>query len=128
MNKEAAKKYLQEFLEKPGIINVDAGDVVFFLGKEGTTERFYGFGTSDRERGLQVAVNAALEDLKKSLTGQPDGVIMTIYGDALLLEVNDAANYVAELLCGETTNMIFGFVAAESEEPLQVMLAAARRK
>ena len=128
MNKEFAEEYFQEFLEKPGIINVDAEDVVFILGKEETMKRYYGFGVTEREKGLEVAVKRALNDLKKSFQEKPDGLIMTIHGDAGLVEVNEMASYVADELCTETTNMIFGYADAEPEEPVEVLLVASKRK
>ena len=128
MNQEFAKEYFEEFLEKPGIINVDAEDVTFILGKEEAMERFYGFGVAEREKGLEQAVKRAMKDLRKSLSEKPDGVLMTIYGDATLTNVNEMATYVADELCGETTNMLFGYVNGEPEEPLEVLLVASKRK
>lgn len=128
MNQEAAKQYLHEFLSKPGIVNLDEEDVHFFLGKEGSMDRTYGFGTSTKERGLMPAVNAALKDLQRSFSDKPDGIILAIHGDACLVDVNEAANCVADCLCSPTTNMIFGFVGAKAEEPLEVMIAVATKK
>lgn len=128
MNQEFAKEYFQEFLEKPGIINVDAEDVVFILGKEETMERYYGFGVAEKEKGLEVAVKRAMNDLRKSLLEKPAGVILTIHGDVGLAEVNEMASYVADELCTETTNMIFGYVNADPEEPVEVLLVASKRK
>ena len=128
MNQETAKQYLHEFLSKPGIINLEEEDVHFFLGKEGSMECAYGFGTSTKERGLMPAVNAAIKDLRRSLSEKPEGIIFTVYGDACLVDVNEAANCVADCLCNPTTNMILSYVAAGPEEPLEVMIAVATKK
>ena len=128
MNKEMAKQYLHEFLNVPGIINLDEEDLHFFLGKEGSTNCYYGFGTATAGQGLMAAVNAACADLRKSFSGKPDGVLLTIRGNACLADVNEAANCVADYLCSETTVMGLGFVAAEEEESLELMIAVAIKK
>ena len=73
---------LIEGQEELSFINLEEEDVHFFLGKEGSMECAYGFGTSTKERGLMPAVNAAIKDLRRSLSEKPEGIIFTVYGDA----------------------------------------------
>ena len=89
-----------------GLINLDFADVQTVMKDKGIAHIGIGFGTGDDKanEALQKAINSPL--LETTIEGATH-ILLNISGDIGMLEANDAANYVEEMV-GESANVIFG--------------------
>lgn len=110
---------ITDLINVPGLINLDFADVSTVMRGKGVAHIGIGYGNGENKcvDAVQVAISSPL--LETSINGATD-VIINISGNVGLLEANEAADYVRQLV-GDDANVIFGVVADETEAD-QVMI------
>ncbi|MEE3481540.1 MAG: cell division protein FtsZ [Lachnospiraceae bacterium] len=103
---QQAVQGITDLINVPGLINLDFADVSSVMKDKGLAH--IGIGTSKGDEKAAEAVKQAVESplLETNIKGASD-VIINISGDISLQDVNDASNYVHDLV-GEDANIIFG--------------------
>ncbi len=103
---------ITDLINVPGLINLDFADVKTVMKKKGIAHIGIGVGTGEDKctDAVKRAISSPL--LETSINGATH-VIINISGQISLIEANEAASYVEELV-GESANVIFGAVYDES--------------
>ena len=98
----------------PGLINLDFADVSAVMKDKGIAHVGIGKAKGDDKaiEAVKIAISSPL--LESTIEGATD-VIINISGDISLIEANDAASYVEELV-GENANIIFGAMYDEDSQ------------
>lgn len=104
---------ITDLINVPGLINLDFADVSTVMRGKGVAHIGIGHGSGDNKciDAVQLAISSPL--LETSINGASD-VIINISGNVGLLEANEAADYVRELV-GDDANVIFGVVPDDSD-------------
>ena len=97
---------ITDLINVPGLINLDFADVSAVMKDKGIAHVGIGKAKGDDKaiEAVKIAISSPL--LESTIEGATD-VIINISGDISLIEANDAASYVEELV-GENANIIFG--------------------
>ena len=105
---------ITDLINVPGLINLDFADVSSVMKDKGIAH--VGIGKAKGDDKAIEAVKAAISSplLESTIEGATD-VIINISGDISLIEANDAASYVEELV-GENANIIFGAMYNEDAQ------------
>lgn len=105
---------ISDIINIPGLINVDFADVKAIMQNSGSA--LMGIGRASGERRAIEAARAAIESplLENTIEGAT-GIIINVTGgsDLSLIEVNEAANVIKEVLRNDDENTIFGSVIDE---------------
>ena len=97
---------ITDLINMPALINLDFADVQTVMTNKGIAH--IGIGQAKGDDKAMEAVKQAVSSplLETTIEGATD-VIINISGDISLMDANDAASYVEELV-GEDANIIFG--------------------
>ena len=103
---QQAVQGITDLINMPALINLDFADVQTVMTNKGIAHIGIGQAKGDDKamEAVQQAVSSPL--LETTIEGATD-VIINISGDISLMDANDAASYVEELV-GEDANIIFG--------------------
>ena len=111
---QQAVQGITDLINVPGLINLDFADVQTVMIDKGVAHVGIGSGKGD-EKALDAVKQACASPLlETSIEGATD-VIINISGDISLIEANEAASYVQELV-GENSNIIFGAMYDENAQ------------
>ncbi len=110
---QQAVQGITDLINLPATINLDFADVQTVMKDKGIAHIGIGEGKGD-DKAL-AAVKMAVESplLETTISGATD-VILNVFGDITLPDVDDAAEYV-QSLTGEDVNIIFGAMYDESK-------------
>lgn len=105
---------ITDLINVPGLINLDFADVSAVMKDKGIAHVGIGKAKGDDKaiEAVKIAISSPL--LESTIEGATD-VIINISGDISLIEANDAASYVEELV-GENANIIFGAMYDEDSQ------------
>lgn len=105
---------ITDLINVPGLINLDFADVQTVMKDKGIAH--IGIGESAGDDKCLEAVKQAIASplLETTIEGASD-VILNISGDVSLIEANEAATFVQELV-GESSNIIFGAMYDEQAQ------------
>ena len=105
---------ITDLINVPGLINLDFADVSAVMKDKGVAHVGIGKAKGDDKaiEAVKTAISSPL--LESTIEGATD-VIINISGDISLIEANDAASYVEELV-GENANIIFGAMYNEDAQ------------
>ena len=95
-----------DLINKPGLINLDFADIQTVMRDKGIAHVGIGTGTGDDKAMDAVKAAVASPLLETTISGATD-IILNITGDISLIEAQEAADYVQDLV-GEDVNIIFG--------------------
>jgi len=97
---------ITELINVPALINLDFADVRTVMSDKGIAHIGIGSAKGDNKaiEAVQMAVNSPL--LETTITGASH-VIVNIFGEISIVEVDEAVSYVQEL-AGEDATIIFG--------------------
>ncbi len=103
---QQAVQGITDLINMPALINLDFADVQTVMTNKGIAH--IGIGQAKGDDKAMEAVKQAVSSplLETTIQGATD-VIINISGDISLMDANDAASYVEELV-GEDANIIFG--------------------
>lgn len=109
---QQAVQGITDLINQPALINLDFADVQTVMTNGGIAHIGIGFAKGDDKalEAVQKAVESPL--LETSIKGAAN-VIINIRGDISLMDANDAASYVQEIV-GDDANIIFGAMYDES--------------
>ena len=110
---QQAVQGITDLINQPALINLDFADVQTVMTNGGIAH--IGIGQAKGDDKALEAVKEAVESplLETSIEGAKN-VIINIRGDISLLDANDAASYVQEMV-GDDANIIFGAMYDDSE-------------
>ncbi len=110
---QQAVQGITDLINQPALINLDFADVQTVMTNGGIAH--IGIGESKGDDKALEAVQQAVESplLETSIKGAAN-VIINIRGDISLMDANDAASYVQEMV-GDEANIIFGAMYDDSE-------------
>lgn len=110
---QQAVQGITDLINTPALINLDFADIQTVMTNGGIAHIGIGFAKGDDKalEAVQKAVESPL--LETSIQGAAN-VIINIRGDISLMDANDAASYVQEIV-GDDANIIFGAMYDESE-------------
>ena len=105
---------ITDLINVPGLSNLDFADVSAVMKDKGVAHVGIGRAKGDDKaiEAVKTAISSPL--LESTIEGATD-VIINISGDISLIEANDAASYVEELV-GENANIIFGAMYNEDAQ------------
>ena len=105
---------ITDLINVPGLINLDFADVSAVMKDKGVAHVGIGRAKGDDKaiEAVKTAISSPL--LESTIEGATD-VIINISGDISLVEANDAASYVEDLV-GENANIIFGAMYNEDAQ------------
>ena len=105
---------ITDLINVPGLINLDFADVSAVMKDKGVAHVGIGRAKGDDKaiEAVKTAISSPL--LESTIEGATD-VIINISGGISLIEANDAASYVEELV-GENANIIFGAMYNEDAQ------------
>ena len=105
---------ITDLINVPGLINLDFADVSAVMKDKGIAHVGIGKAKGDDKaiEAVKIAISSPL--LESTIEGATD-VIINMSGDISLIEANDAASYVEELV-GENANIIFGAMYDEDSQ------------
>ena len=105
---------ITDLINVPGLINLDFAHVSAVMKDKGIAHVGIGKAKGDDKaiEAVKIAISSPL--LESTIEGATD-VIINISGDISLIEANDAASYVEELV-GENANIIFGAMYDEDSQ------------
>ena len=105
---------ITDLINVPGLINLDFADVSAVMKDKGIAHVGIGKAKGDDKaiEAVKIAISSPL--LESTIEGATD-VIINISGDISLIEANDAASSVEELV-GENANIIFGAMYDEDSQ------------
>ena len=118
---------ITDLINVPGLINLDFADVSAVMKDKGIAHVGIGKAKGDDKaiEAVKIAISSPL--LESTIEGATD-VIINISGDISLIEANDAASYVEELV-GENANIIFGAMYDEdSQDEVSITVIKERTK
>ncbi|MBP5153729.1 MAG: cell division protein FtsZ [Lachnospiraceae bacterium] len=103
---------ITDLINVPALINLDFADVQTVMQDKGIAHIGIGTATGDDKaiEAVKQAVSSPL--LETNIVGASD-VIINVSGDIGLMEVNDAANYITDMV-GAGANIIFGAMYDDS--------------
>ena len=109
---QQAVQGITDLINMPALINLDFADVQTVMTNKGIAH--IGIGQAKGDDKAMEAVKQAVSSplLETTIEGATD-VIINISGDISLMDANDAASYVEELV-GEDANIIFGAMYDDS--------------
>ncbi|MCF0146533.1 MAG: cell division protein FtsZ [Eubacterium sp.] len=109
---QEAVQGITDLINLPALINLDFADVQTVMKDKGVAHIGIGEARGDDKalEAVQAAVSSPL--LETTIEGATD-VIINVSGDISLMDANDAATYVQDLV-GEDTNIIFGALYDET--------------
>ncbi len=109
---QQAVQGITDLINLPALINLDFADVQTVMKDKGTAHIGIGYASGDEKalEAVKMAVSSPLLDT--TITGATH-VIINISGDISLMDANDAASYVQDLV-GDDANIIFGAKYDES--------------
>lgn len=109
---QQAVQGITDLINVPALINLDFADVQTVMKDKGIAHIGIGFGTGDDKAidAVKQAVQSPL--LETTIEGATD-VIINISGDISLIEADEAAEYVKDMV-GEEANIIFGVMDDQS--------------
>ena len=110
---QQAVQGITDLINQPALINLDFADVQTVMTNGGIAH--IGIGENKGDDKALTAVQQAVESplLETSIKGAAN-VIINIRGDISLMDANDAASYVQEIV-GEEANIIFGAMYDDTE-------------
>ncbi|MDO5702470.1 MAG: cell division protein FtsZ [Lachnospiraceae bacterium] len=110
---QQAVQGITDLINQPALINLDFADVQTVMTNGGIAH--IGIGEAKGDDKALEAVQQAVESplLETSITGAKN-VIINIRGDISLMDANDAASYVQQMV-GDEANIIFGAMYDDSE-------------
>ena len=110
---QQAVQGITDLINQPALINLDFADVQTVMTNGGIAHIGIGYAKGDDKalEAVQKAVESPL--LETSIQGAAN-VIINIRGDISLMDANDAASYVQEIV-GDDANIIFGAMYDETE-------------
>ncbi len=110
---QQAVQGITDLISESALINLDFADVATIMRDKGMAH--IGIGTAKGDEKALEAVKMAVESplLETTINGATH-VIVNVAGDVSLVDADDAASYVRELV-GEDVNMIFGARYDESK-------------
>ncbi len=110
---QQAVQGITDLINQPALINLDFADVQTVMTNGGIAH--IGIGQAKGDDKALEAVKEAVESplLETSIEGAKN-VIINIRGDISLLDANDAASYVQEMV-GDEANIIFGAMYDDTE-------------
>ena len=110
---QQAVQGITDLINQPALINLDFADVQTVMTNGGIAHIGIGAAKGDDKalEAVQQAVQSPL--LETSIQGAAN-VIINIRGDISLMDANDAASYVQEIV-GDEANIIFGAMYDDSE-------------
>ena len=103
---QQAVQGITDLINVPALINLDFADVQTVMRDKGLAHIGIGEASGDDKAIEAVKVAVASPLLETKITGATD-VIINISGDISLMDANDAATYVQEMV-GDDANIIFG--------------------
>ena len=105
---------ITDLINVPGLINLDFADVQTVMTDKGIAHIGIGKAKGD-EKALEAVKQAVSSPLLETTIEGASHVIINISGDISLIEANEAAGYVQELV-GDDANIIFGAMYDENAE------------
>ena len=110
---QQAVQGITDLINQPALINLDFADVQTVMTNGGIAH--IGIGENKGDDKAMTAVQQAVESplLETSIKGAAN-VIINIRGDISLMDANDAASHVQEIV-GEEANIIFGAMYDDTE-------------
>ena len=97
---------ITDLINVPSLINLDFADIQTVMKDKGIAHIGIGEGRGD-DKALEAVKQAVASPLLETTIEGATDVIINISGDISLMDANDAASYVEELV-GEDANIIFG--------------------
>jgi cell division protein FtsZ len=97
---------ITDLINVPALINLDFADVQTVMTEKGIAHIGIGRATGD-DKALEAVKQAVASPLLETTIEGASDVIINISGDIGLVEANEAASYVQEMV-GESANIIFG--------------------
>ena len=99
-------KGITDLINVPSVINLDFADVQTVMKGKGIAHIGIGEGKGDDKAKEAVKMSVESPLLETTITGASD-VIINVSGDITLIDANEAASFVQELV-GDEVNIIFG--------------------
>lgn len=103
---------ITDLINVPGLINLDFADVSTVMRDKGIAHIGIGIGSGE-DKCIQAVQNAISSPLLDTTIEGASHVIINVSGSVSLIEANEAATYVEEIV-GEACTVIFGAVYDES--------------
>ena len=103
---------ITDLINSPGLINLDFADVQTVMQDKGIAHIGIGTASGD-DKAIEAVKIACSSPLLETKIDGASNVILNISGDIGLIEANDAANYVRELVSPDA-NIIFGAMVDDS--------------
>lgn len=104
---------ITDLINLPAVINLDFADVRTVMKDKGIAHIGIGVGKGD-EKCLEAVKEAISSPLLETTVEGASHVILNISGDVSLIEANEAASYLQELV-GDEANIIFGAMFNDTE-------------
>ena len=105
---------ITDLINSPGLINLDFADVQTVMQDKGIAHIGIGTASGD-DKAIEAVKIACTSPLLETKIDGASNVILNISGDIGLIEANDAANYVRELVSPDA-NIIFGAMVDETAQ------------
>lgn len=109
---QQAVQGITDLINVPGLINLDFADVQTVMTDKGIAHIGIGQATGD-DKAMEAVKQAVQSPLLETDIKGASHVIINISGDISLIEANDAATYIQELV-GDDANIIFGAMYDEN--------------
>lgn len=106
-------KGITDLINVPSVINLDFADVQTVMKDKGIAHIGIGEGKGDDKAADAVKMSVESPLLETTIKGASD-VIINVSGDITLIDANEAASYVQELV-GDEVNIIFGAMYDDSQ-------------
>ncbi len=120
---QQAVQGITDLINVPGLINLDFADVQTVMKDKGIAHIGIGEAKGD-DKAIEAVHQAVSSPLLETTIEGATHVIINISGDISLIEAQEAANYVQELV-GEEANIIFGAMYDDSEQDSAVITVIA---
>lgn len=104
---------ITDLISETAIINLDFADVQTVMAGKGLAHIGIGYGTGDN-KALDAVKAAVSSPLLETTIDNATHVLISISGDVSLIEVDEASDYVRELV-SEEANIIFGASCSENQ-------------
>ena len=105
---------ITDLINSPGLINLDFADVQTVMQDKGIAHIGIGTASGD-DKAIEAVKIACTSPLLETKIDGASNVILNISGDIGLIEANEAANYVRELVSPDA-NIIFGAMVDETAQ------------
>ncbi len=103
---QQAVQGITDLINMPALINLDFADVQTVMTDKGIAHIGIGTARGD-DKAMEAVKQAVTSPLLETTINGASHVIINVSGDISLIDANEAANYVQELV-GEDANVIFG--------------------